>query len=69
MRSRTLFAGIVGAMLAGALVGVEACTPRIEVAPSDKPITINLNVKIDHEVRVKVDKELDQVLSDKSGLF
>ena len=69
MRSRTLLVGIVGAMLAGALVGLEACTPRIEVAPSDKPITINLNVKIDHEVRVKVDKELDQVLSDKSGLF
>ncbi|MDP1945961.1 MAG: YnbE family lipoprotein [Nitrospirota bacterium] len=56
-------------MLGGALVWLEACTPRIEVAPSDKPITINLNVKIDHEVRVKVDKELDQVLSDKSGLF
>lgn len=69
MRSRTLLAGIVGAMLGGAFVGLEACTPRIEVAPSDKPITINLNVKIDHEVRVKVDKELDQVLSDKSGLF
>lgn len=69
MRSRTLLAGIVGAMLGGALVWLEACTPRIEVAPSDKPITINLNVKIDHEVRVKVDKELDQVLSDKSGLF
>jgi hypothetical protein len=69
MRSRTLLVGIVGAMLAGALVGLGACTPRIEVAPSDKPITINLNVKIDHEVRVKVDKELDHVLSDKSGLF
>jgi hypothetical protein len=36
---------------------------------ADKPITINLNVKIDHEVRVKVDKELDQVLSHDSGLF
>jgi len=44
------------------------CTPRVEVA-ADKPITINLNVKIDHEVRVKVDKELDQVLSHDSGLF
>jgi hypothetical protein len=44
------------------------CTPRVEVA-ADKPITINLNVKIDHEIRVKVDKELDQVLSQNSGLF
>ena len=47
---------------------VAACTPRVEVA-ADKPITINLNVKIDHEIRVKVDKELDQVLSQQSGLF
>ncbi|HSC56129.1 MAG TPA: YnbE family lipoprotein [Nitrospira sp.] len=45
------------------------CTPRVEVEAPDKPITINLNVKIDHEIRVKVDKELDQVLSSKSGLF
>ncbi|MGE3152969.1 MAG: YnbE family lipoprotein [Nitrospiraceae bacterium] len=49
--------------------GVAGCTPRVEVAPPEKPITINLNVKIDHEIRVKVDKELDQVLSDKGGLF
>jgi hypothetical protein len=54
---------------AGIGTGLMGCTPRVEVAPPEKPITINLNVKIDHEIRVKVDKELDQVLSDKSGLF
>ena len=48
---------------------MEGCTPRVEVAPSDKPITINLNVKIDHEVRIQVEKELQEVLSEKSGLF
>lgn len=57
-------------MVVGALaVGSAACTPRVEVAPPEKPITINLNVKIDHEIRVRVDKDLDEVLSDKSGLF
>jgi len=50
-------------------VTLAGCTPRVEVAAPDKPITINLNVKIDHEIRVKVDKELDQVLSQNSGLF
>ena len=45
------------------------CTPRVEVVPSDKPITINLNVKIDHEIRIKIEKELQEVLSEKSGLF
>ena len=50
------------------LAGV-GCSPRVEVTPSDKPITINLNVKIEHEIRVKVDKELDSVISKDSGLF
>ena len=53
----------------GIAVALGACTPRVEVAAPDKPISINLNVKIDHEIRVKVEKELDKVLSDDSGLF
>ena len=46
-----------------------SCTPRVEVAAPEKPITINLNVKIDHEIRVKVEKDLDNVFTDQSGLF
>lgn len=67
MRSRPwLMIGIGVSLLLQSGAG---CTPRVEVAAPDKPITINLNVKIDHEIRVKVDKELDQVLSQNSGLF
>lgn len=47
---------------------LSACTHRIEVAAKE-PITINLNLKIDHEIRVKVDKELDDVFSEDSDLF
>ncbi len=50
------------------LLFVSACTHRVEVAAKE-PITINLNVKIDHEIRVKVDKELDNVFSADSELF
>jgi hypothetical protein len=59
----------IGLVIGGILVATGACTPRVEVTAPDKPITINLNVKIDHEIRIKVDKELDNVLSDDSGLF
>ena len=59
----------IGLVIGGILVTIGACTPRVEVMAPDKPITINLNVKIDHEIRVKVDKELDNVLSDDNGLF
>ena len=45
------------------------CTPTVRVDAPDKPITINLNVKIEHEVRVRIDRELDEVLSEDSGLF
>jgi len=60
---------MIGSIVVGALLMLTGCTPRVEVAAPEKPITINLNVKIDHEIRVKVDKELDQVLSSNSGLF
>jgi len=52
-----------------ALALLAACTPRVELAAPQEPITINLNVKIDHEVRVKVEKDLEDVLSKESGLF
>ena len=45
------------------------CTPTVKVEPPDEPITINLNVKIEHEIRVKVDKELEDIFSENSGLF
>ena len=52
------------------LISFVACTPRVELAPPEKPITINLNVKIEHEVRVKVEKDLeDEVFSEDSDLF
>ena len=61
------------ALLPGALILVvmatTACTPTVQVAPPKEPITINLNVKIEHEIRLKVDRELEQVLSEESPLF
>ncbi|MGI0117691.1 YnbE family lipoprotein [Zooshikella sp. RANM57] len=53
-------------LLASFLVG---CTPRVEVAVPEKPITINLNVKVEHEIKVKIDKELDEIFSEDSELF
>ena len=48
-----------------------ACAPKAEVAVKapEKPIVINLNVKIEHEIRVKVDKDLDNLFKDDSELF
>jgi hypothetical protein len=57
------------AILAALGVCLSACSPTVQIAPPDKPITINLNVKIEHEIRVKVEKDLENVINEKSGLF
>ena len=46
-----------------------ACTPTVTVKAPEEPITINLIVKIQHEIRVKVDKELDDLFDEDSELF
>ncbi|MEX6502057.1 YnbE family lipoprotein [Pseudomonas zhanjiangensis] len=46
-----------------------ACTPTIQMAAPKEPININLNVKIEHEIYIKVDKALDSMFSESSGLF
>lgn len=46
-----------------------SCTPKVEVHAPREPITINLNVKIEHELKVKVDKDLDEVFAKDSELF
>ncbi|HVY90869.1 MAG TPA: YnbE family lipoprotein [Hyphomonadaceae bacterium] len=56
-----------GAVLA--LTAAGACTPTVQIAAPDKPITINLNVKIDQEVRVKIDKDLEDLLAKNPDLF
>lgn len=48
---------------------LSACTPTVQVALPNEPITINLNVKIEHEIRVKVDRELEDVFSRNADLF
>ncbi len=58
---------LIAALLACLLA--TGCTPTVKVDAPDKPITINLNVKIEHEVRVRIDKQLDDLFSEDSGLF
>ncbi|GGP83821.1 YnbE family lipoprotein [Shewanella ulleungensis] len=48
-------------ILLGSL-SLSGCTPTVKIEPPDKPIVINLNVKIEHEIRIKVDKELDTLI-------
>ena len=59
--------GLGTVFLAGWLLA--ACTPTVALKAPEEPITINLNVKIDHEIRLKVEKDIDQLFSEDSDLF
>lgn len=50
-------------------VMLSACAPTVQVAVPNEPITINLNVKIEHEILIKVDKEIDDLFEENSDLF
>ena len=52
-------------ILGNVLIG---CSPTVKVQTPSEPININLNVKIDHEINIKVDKALDNIIN-KSGLY
>ena len=66
--SRTLVrsAATVLLLAAPALAG---CNPTVKVEAPDKPIVINLNVKIEQEVRVKVDKDVESLVNNNPNLF
>jgi uncharacterized protein YceK len=54
-------------LLAFVLVG--GCSPTVRVEAPKEPIEINLNVKIEHQIRVQVDKELEGLFDDDSEVF
>ena len=45
------------------------CTPMVGVEAPKEPIVINLNVKIEHEIRVKVDKDLENLFDNQEDIF
>ena len=45
------------------------CSPTVKVQAPDKPIEINMNIKIEQEVRVKIENELNAAIADDPQLF
>ncbi len=50
-------------------IALPACTPTVKVEAPERPIEINLNVKIEQEVRIKVDKALEKEIANNPALF
>ena len=55
-------------VLCGALA-LAACEPTVKVEAPKEPITINLNIKLDAEVRVKLEERAKQDIKTNPGVF
>lgn len=56
-------------LLAGVGLAALACQPTVRVEPPKEPIVVNLNVKIEHEVRIKVERDVEALFEDNPDLF
>ncbi len=52
-----------------AVIVLAACEPTVRVEAPKEPITINLNVKIDAEIRIKLEEQAAEDIKNAPDLF
>ncbi len=69
--SRKTWEGAIGVLLGsiGLAASLSACTPKVALEAPAEPIVINMNIKIEHELRVKVDDDLEALFEDEEEIF
>jgi len=50
-------------------IGIIGCSPTVKVAAPSEPITINLNIKLDADVRLKLEKTATSDIEENPGVF
>lgn len=61
---------LIGKALGGLLVlAVVGCSPTVRLEAPKEPIQINMNVKIEQEVRVRVERDLEDEFAANPALF
>ena len=51
-------------MVIAVLFLASACNPTVKLEAPDKPIEINMNINIKHEILIKVEKQVEELLED-----
>lgn len=52
-----------------AIFALGACSPTVRVETPDKPIEINLNVNIEHHVKVEIEKDVQKSIAQNKDIF
>lgn len=51
------------------LAMLAACNPTVKVEAPDKPIEINLNVNIEHRVKVEIEQDVRKSIAKNKDIF
>ena len=60
---------IAGFLILGAGTGLSACSPTVKIEAPEKPIVINLNVRIEQDVRIRLEKDLEELFDTEEDIF
>jgi len=56
-------------LILSCLFVLSACNPTLRVEAPSEPIRIEANITIKHEIRIIVEKEVEEIFDDDEGLF
>lgn len=60
---------LVDTLLMSGCVILLGCTPTVKVEAPPEPITINLNIKLDADIRVKLEEDAKKDIAANPGIF
>lgn len=52
-----------------AVLILAACSPTVKVQAPDKPIEINMNVNIEHRIKVEIEKDVREAINNNQDIF
>ena len=53
----------------GLISFLSACSPTVKVEAPDKPIEINLNVNIEHHVKLEIQEDVKKSIAKRKDIF
>jgi len=60
---------VIYGMVLGLLIILQGCSPTVKVEAPSEPITINLNIKLDAEVRLKIEEDAKDDIENNPEIF
>ncbi|WP_235829952.1 YnbE family lipoprotein [Algihabitans albus] len=57
------------AWLLVAATALAACQPRVALEAPKEPITINLNIKLDADVRLRIERQAEEDIQENPDIF